>query len=133
MAKVRAYELAKELGIETKTLLSILKDMGEFVRSASSTIEAPVERRLRAVLAQRPDVAQRKQMPTRSVGRAKPGVDNAHRVSSSAGGVASGRGQECGGPESRWPGRGTGPRRSRPSASARPERIITLSVLIRGP
>ena len=43
MAKVRVYELAKELGVESKTVLSMLKDMGEFVRSASSTVEAPVE------------------------------------------------------------------------------------------
>ena len=47
MAKVRVYELAKELGVESKTVLSMLKDMGEFVRSASSTVEAPVERRLK--------------------------------------------------------------------------------------
>uniref|UniRef100_UPI002930A887 translation initiation factor IF-2 N-terminal domain-containing protein n=1 Tax=uncultured Propionibacterium sp. TaxID=218066 RepID=UPI002930A887 len=46
MAKVRVYELAKELGLESKELLAKLKDMGEFVRSASSTIEAPVVRRV---------------------------------------------------------------------------------------
>ena len=46
MAKVRVYELAKELGLESKDLLATLKDMGEFVRSASSTIEAPVVRRV---------------------------------------------------------------------------------------
>ncbi|WIY81579.1 translation initiation factor IF-2 [Propionimicrobium sp. PCR01-08-3] len=46
MAKVRVYELAKELGMESKQLLSTLNDMGEFVRSASSTIEAPVVRRV---------------------------------------------------------------------------------------
>jgi translation initiation factor IF-2 len=47
VAKVRVYELAKELGLESKELLQTLNDMGEFVRSASSTIEAPVVRRLR--------------------------------------------------------------------------------------
>ena len=46
MAKVRVYELAKELGLESKDLLATLKGMGEFVRSASSTIEAPVVRRV---------------------------------------------------------------------------------------
>ncbi len=46
MAKVRVYELAKELGLESKDLLAQLKDMGEFVRSASSTIEPPVVRRI---------------------------------------------------------------------------------------
>ena len=47
MAKVRVYELAKELGVESKTLLNHLKEKGEFVRSASSTIEAPVVRKIR--------------------------------------------------------------------------------------
>ncbi|MFT8396279.1 translation initiation factor IF-2 [Propionibacterium sp.] len=46
MAKVRVYELAKELGLNSKELLAKLNDMGEFVRSASSTIEAPVVRRV---------------------------------------------------------------------------------------
>ncbi|SDE47887.1 translation initiation factor IF-2 [Auraticoccus monumenti] len=46
MAKVRVYELAKEFGVESKEVLKTLGDMGEFVRSASSTIEAPVVRRL---------------------------------------------------------------------------------------
>ncbi|RZS86954.1 translation initiation factor 2 (bIF-2) [Motilibacter rhizosphaerae] len=48
MAKVRVYELAKELGVESKVLLTKLQGMGEFVRSASSTIEAPVVRKLRS-------------------------------------------------------------------------------------
>ena len=47
MAKVRVYELAKELGIDSKTALAKLQDMGEFVKSASSTIEPPVARKLR--------------------------------------------------------------------------------------
>ena len=48
---VRVYELAKELGLESKELLSTLKGMGEFVRSASSTIEAPVVRKVKEKLA----------------------------------------------------------------------------------
>ncbi|HWJ53581.1 MAG TPA: translation initiation factor IF-2 N-terminal domain-containing protein, partial [Propionibacteriaceae bacterium] len=59
MAKVRVYELAKELGVESKTVLSMLKDMGEFVRSASSTVEAPVERRLKEKLASEPPPAKK--------------------------------------------------------------------------
>ena len=50
MSKVRVYELAKELGVESKTVLAKLADLGEFVRSASSTIEAPVARRLREAM-----------------------------------------------------------------------------------
>ena len=59
MPKVRVYELAKELGVESKTVLSMLKDMGEFVRSASSTVEAPVERRLKEKLASEPPPAKK--------------------------------------------------------------------------
>ena len=47
MAKVRVYELAKELGVESKALMAKLGELGEFVRSASSTIEPPVVRKLR--------------------------------------------------------------------------------------
>src|SRR5688572_23641871 len=47
VAKVRVYELAKELGVESKTLLGELKSAGEYVRSASSTLEPPVVRRMR--------------------------------------------------------------------------------------
>ncbi|MEU5870049.1 translation initiation factor IF-2 [Glycomyces sp. NPDC047369] len=46
-AKPRVHELAKELGTTSKDLLAKLGSMGEFVKSASSTVEAPVARRLR--------------------------------------------------------------------------------------
>ncbi|MCE6993698.1 translation initiation factor IF-2 [Saccharothrix sp. S26] len=45
--KARVHELAKELGVTSKELLSKLADQGEYVKSASSTVEAPVARRLR--------------------------------------------------------------------------------------
>src|SRR5215471_21110541 len=51
VAKVRVYELAKEFGVESKAVMAKLQKMGEFVRSASSTIEAPVVRRLREAFA----------------------------------------------------------------------------------
>ncbi|WP_104161836.1 translation initiation factor IF-2 [Arthrobacter sp. ZGTC212] len=47
MAKVRVHELAKELGITSKDAVAKLQELGEFVRSASSTIEAPVVKKLR--------------------------------------------------------------------------------------
>jgi translation initiation factor IF-2 len=47
VAKVRVYELAKELGIESKVVMAKLQELGEFVRSASSTVEAPVVRKLK--------------------------------------------------------------------------------------
>jgi translation initiation factor IF-2 len=45
VAKVRVYELAKEIGMESKDVLAKLQEMGEFVRSASSTVEPPVVRK----------------------------------------------------------------------------------------
>ncbi|GGB40351.1 hypothetical protein GCM10011492_33950 [Flexivirga endophytica] len=47
MAKVRVHELAKELGMPSKDLLAYLKEQGEFVKTASSTIEAPVVRKIK--------------------------------------------------------------------------------------
>ncbi|WP_144629263.1 translation initiation factor IF-2 [Arthrobacter woluwensis] len=47
MAKVRVHELAKELGITSKDAVAKLQSLGEFVRSASSTIEPPVAKKLR--------------------------------------------------------------------------------------
>ena len=47
MAKLRVHELAKELGVTSKELLAHLKEQGEFVKSASSTVEAPVVRKVR--------------------------------------------------------------------------------------
>lgn len=52
MPKARVYELAKEFGVDSKTVLEKLKDMGEFVKSASSTVEAPVVRRLKTAFSQ---------------------------------------------------------------------------------
>ncbi|TXI35989.1 MAG: translation initiation factor IF-2, partial [Mycobacterium sp.] len=45
--KARVHELAKELGVTSKEVLARLSELGEFVKSASSTVEAPVARRLR--------------------------------------------------------------------------------------
>ena len=45
--KARVHELAKELGVTSKQLLETLNEQGEFVKSASSTVEAPVARRIR--------------------------------------------------------------------------------------
>ncbi|TNC16792.1 translation initiation factor IF-2, partial [Georgenia sp. 311] len=50
MAKLRVHELAKELGVDSKTVMAKLSELGEFVKSASSTVEAPVVRRLREAI-----------------------------------------------------------------------------------
>ncbi|HRL81620.1 MAG TPA: translation initiation factor IF-2 N-terminal domain-containing protein, partial [Propioniciclava sp.] len=70
MAKVRVYELAKEFGLESKEVLTVLKDMGEFVRSASSTIEPPVVRRLTEKL--KGGSAESRPTPTPSAPKAAP-------------------------------------------------------------
>ncbi len=51
MAKPRVHEIASELGIESKIALEKLKEMGEFVKGPSSSIEPPVARKLRAAFA----------------------------------------------------------------------------------
>jgi translation initiation factor IF-2 len=45
------HEIASELGIDSKTALEKLKEMGEFVKGPSSSIEPPVARKLKAALA----------------------------------------------------------------------------------
>ena len=50
MAKPRVHEIASELGIDSKKALEKLKEMGQFVKGPSSSIEPPVARRLRAAL-----------------------------------------------------------------------------------
>lgn len=46
--KLRVHELAKQLGVTSKELLASLKEQGEFVKTASSTIEPPVVKKMRA-------------------------------------------------------------------------------------
>jgi len=43
----RVYDIAKELGIDTKVALDKLKELGEFVKGGSSTITPPVAKKLR--------------------------------------------------------------------------------------
>jgi translation initiation factor IF-2 len=50
VAKPRVHEIAAELGIDSKKALEKLKEMGEFVKGPSSSIEPPVARKLRAAL-----------------------------------------------------------------------------------
>ncbi|MBF4581260.1 translation initiation factor IF-2 [Curtobacterium sp. VKM Ac-2865] len=50
MAKPRVHEIASELGVDSKTALEKLKELGEFVKGPSSSVEPPVARKLRAAL-----------------------------------------------------------------------------------
>ena len=60
MSKVRVHELAKELGVSSKDVLAKLQELGEFVKSASSTVEAPVVRKLREAMPPAPEKPERK-------------------------------------------------------------------------
>jgi translation initiation factor IF-2 len=48
--KPRVHEIASELGVDSKIALEKLKEMGEYVKGPSSSIEPPVARRLKAAL-----------------------------------------------------------------------------------
>ena len=48
MALPRVYDVAKELGIDTKVALAKLEELGEYVKSGSSTIAPPIAKKLRA-------------------------------------------------------------------------------------
>ncbi|HEX6356955.1 translation initiation factor IF-2 [Actinophytocola sp.] len=75
--KARVHELAKELGVTSKDVLAKLKELGEFVKSASSTVEAPVARRLRDAYPKaggsaRSDASARRSSPTPTPTQPKP-------------------------------------------------------------
>ena len=55
--KLRVHELAKQLGVTSKELLATLKEEGEFVKTASSTIEPPVVKKMKALYEERGDGA----------------------------------------------------------------------------
>ncbi|MET1156441.1 translation initiation factor IF-2 [Arthrobacter sp.] len=80
MAKVRVHELAKELGITSKDAVSKLQELGEFVRSASSTIEAPVVKKLRDAF----PAAAPKSEPAAPKAAPKPGAKPAPKAASEA-------------------------------------------------
>ncbi|MBF6329474.1 translation initiation factor IF-2 [Nocardia transvalensis] len=82
--KARVHELAKELGVTSKELLATLKEQGEFVKSASSTVEAPVARRLRESFAA-------KSAPSNGTKTsAKPGQNQARPAAKPASGATPG-------------------------------------------
>ncbi|MBF6158607.1 translation initiation factor IF-2 [Nocardia cyriacigeorgica] len=101
--KARVHELAKELGVTSKELLATLKEQGEFVKSASSTVEAPVARRLRESFAS-------KSAPANGAkAGAKPGPSTAARPAAKP---------AAGGPR-------PGPRTPAPAQAAAPEAPAT--------
>ncbi|MFF4384533.1 translation initiation factor IF-2 [Kitasatospora sp. NPDC001547] len=111
MAKVRVYELAKELGLESKAVMAKLTELGEFVRSASSTIEAPVVRKLTDALGVAPTGGS----------AAKPGPRKTAAPSPAAGSGAPKPGAPTPGPRpAAAPGPRPTPAAAAPSAPAAP-------------
>nr|WP_275889236.1 translation initiation factor IF-2 [Nakamurella flavida] len=102
--KARVHELAKELGKTSKEIMAKLTDLGEFVKSPSSTIEAPVVRKLR-------DAYPAGGTPARSGG----GNGAANGTSNGSGAATPGRVSTPGQPSGMRPGAP-----GRPSAPARP-------------
>ncbi|MEY4417929.1 MAG: translation initiation factor, partial [Actinomycetota bacterium] len=60
MALPRVYDIAKELGIETAEAVAKLNELGEYVKSGSSTITPPVANKLRAAF---PDAKPKEEAP----------------------------------------------------------------------
>ena len=69
MALPRVYDVAKELGIETSEALAKLNELGEYVKSGSSTIAPPVANKLRAAY---PNAKPREEAPKAEKAAAKP-------------------------------------------------------------
>ena len=61
------YELAKALGVESKDIISKLEEVGEYVKSASSTVEAPVIRRLHDKFPELKEAAAKAPAPAKKV------------------------------------------------------------------
>ena len=68
MALPRVYDIAKELGIDSKVALAKLAELGEFVKSGSSTITPPVAKKLREAF---PDAQPKAEEPKKTASKAK--------------------------------------------------------------
>jgi translation initiation factor IF-2 len=74
VAKTRVSELAKQYGISSKDAIAKLSEMGEFVKTASSTIELPVEMKFKktygdALLAAKAKVEPAEVPPEKAAGK----------------------------------------------------------------
>ncbi len=82
MGKLRIYDLAKKLNLESKDLISRLNDLGIFVKTASSSVEEDEFNRVKARLEGKVEeaVVEKKARPTiirRRVKAAEPGAEEA--------------------------------------------------------
>ncbi|SJN32174.1 Translation initiation factor 2 [Microbacterium esteraromaticum] len=77
-AKPRVHEIAAELGVDSKFALAKLKELGEFVKSPSSTVEPPVARKLRAAIEADPKAKASEKTETKPA--AKPAAKSASKA-----------------------------------------------------
>ena len=93
--KLRVHELAKQLGVTSKELLATLKEQGEFVKTASSTIEPPVIKKMKAHYAKLngggADDNEKKEAPT----PAKPPLKKPGQNRAKPAGPEAGRTEAC--------------------------------------
>ena len=96
--KLRVHELAKQLGVTSKELLATLKDQGEFVKTASSTIEPPVIKKMRAYYGAQdepkaapanPEASAAKPAPKPGAGAPMPGKPTAPKAAPAKPGAAA--------------------------------------------
>ncbi|MEY4310436.1 MAG: hypothetical protein RLZ71_362 [Actinomycetota bacterium] len=81
----RVYDLAKELGIDTKVALEKLKELGEFVKGGSSTITPPVAKKLRDAFPNaKPKVEEPKAAPKAAAPKPAPKAEEAPAVEAPA-------------------------------------------------
>jgi translation initiation factor IF-2 len=111
--KARVHELAKELGVTSKEVLARLNEQGEFVKSASSTVEAPVARRLRESFGG--------SKPAADKGVAKGPAKSLDKALDKAIDKAVGNGEATGPPAKRADGDGAAPAAAQSSAAATAE------------
>lgn len=129
--KLRVHELAKQLGVTSKELLATLKEQGEFVKTASSTIEPPVVKKMRAHYEAQSggdEAAEKKQdkKPAKGAAKAsapKPGAKSAApKPGASAKSAAPKPGAEAPKPGAKpaapKPGQGTGAKSAAPKPGA---------------
>ena len=83
--KLRVHELAKELGVTSKELLAQLKEQGEFVKTASSTVEPPVVKKMKNFYGAGQDSQGSDAPSSPKQAAAKPGAKPAPAASAGAG------------------------------------------------
>jgi translation initiation factor IF-2 len=84
VALPRVYDIAKELGIDSKVALAKLIELGEFVKSGSSTITPPVAKKLREAF---PDAKPAAEAPKKTAKSKAVAADAARRRDRIAGGM----------------------------------------------